>query len=167
MGIMALWTAGSLVPCSWIVGGCTNNNNPSLFTEEYQTLLASIVDIILPKTETSPGAREANVYYFIAAIVEDCYTIERKDRIMIGLNQLLRDDFLDLSDQEKFEVLEQLDSEASAAPIEPAHFFKDLKDLTQWGYFSSELGITEGLRYNPIPGHYKGCVPYKGEIAWY
>ncbi|MFM8449969.1 MAG: gluconate 2-dehydrogenase subunit 3 family protein, partial [Haliscomenobacter sp.] len=48
------------------------------------------------------------------------------------------------------------------------HFFRDLKSLTRWGYFTSEAGVTKALRYNPIPGSYKGCVPYEpGEIAWY
>ncbi|MEN8789840.1 MAG: gluconate 2-dehydrogenase subunit 3 family protein, partial [Flavobacteriaceae bacterium] len=67
----------------------------------------------------------------------------------------------------KYAVIEQLDTKASGKNQDSPHYFKDLKELTQWGYFSSKPGITEGLRYNPIPGEYKGCVPYKGEIAWY
>ncbi len=167
LGILARWSAGSFIPFSWIVQGCTDNSNPSLFNEEYQSLLAAIVEIILPETEASPGAREANVNHFIALIAEDCYEIERKDRILLGLNQLLRDGFPDFSAQKQYEVIEQLDEEARAATHEIPHYFKDVKSLTQWGYFSSKLGIMEGLRYNPIPGSYKGCVPYNGEIAWY
>ncbi len=85
----------------------------------------------------------------------------------MGLNQLLGNGFLDMSAEKKYEVLEQLDREATDATRTVPHYFKDVKSLTQWGYFSSEKGITEGLRYNPIPGDYKGCVPYNGEIAWY
>jgi hypothetical protein len=167
LGVLARWSAASFIPFSWLLEGCTDNSNPSLLNNEYQTLLAEIVDIILPKTETSPGAKEANVQYFVGLIVEDCYELERKDRIIVGLNQLLRNKFLDLTAQKKYEVLEQLDREANAATYTIPHYFKDVKSLTQWGYFSSEKGITEGLRYNPVPGYYKGCVPYNGEIAWY
>jgi hypothetical protein len=167
LGILARWSAGSFIPFSWLVQGCADNSNPSMFNEEYQSLLAVIVEIILPETATSPGAKEANVHHFIALIVEDCYEIERKDRILLGLNQLLRDGFSDLSAQKQYDVIEQLDKEARAATSGIPHYFKDLKSLTQWGYFSSKIGIMEGLRYNPIPGSYKGCVPYNGEIAWY
>lgn len=167
LNIMALWSAGSLLPFSWMAQGCAKNSNPSLFDKDYQLLLASVVEIILPKTESSPGAKEANVHHFVAAIAEDCYEVEAKDRMIVGLNQLLRDGFLDLNEREKYKVLEGLDEEAKNSTREATHFFSDLKGLAQWGYFSSEKGITEGLRYNPIPGYYKGCVPYKGEIAWY
>lgn len=167
LGILARWSAGSFIPFSWLVEGCTDNSNPSLFNEEYQSLLAAIVEIILPVTDVSPGAKEAKVHYFIALIAEDCYEVERKDRIIVGLNQLLRDGFMDFSAQKQYEGIEQLDAEAKTATPKIPHYFKDLKSLTQWGYFSSKIGIMEGLRYNPIPGYYKGCVPYNGEIAWY
>ncbi len=167
LGILARWSAGSFIPFSWFLGGCSENSNPSLFNAAYQSLMASIVEIILPETETSPGAKEANVHHFIALIVEDCYQIERKDRILLGLNQLLRDGFTDLSAQKQYEVIEQLDAEANNGTHQIPHYFKDLKSLAQWGYFSSKIGIIKGLRYNPIPGSYKGCVPYNGEIAWY
>jgi len=167
LGIVARWSAASFIPFSWLLEGCADNSNPSLLNQEYQSLLADIVEIILPKTAASPGAKEANVHYFVGLIVEDCYELERKDRIIVGLNELLGNGFLDLSAEKKYEVVAQLDREANAASHKIRHYFKDVKSLTQWGYFSSEAGITEGLRYNPIPGDYKGCVPYNGEIAWY
>lgn len=167
LGILASWSAASFIPFSWVVQGCADNNNPSLFNKEYQSILAAMVEIILPETDASPGAKEANVHFFIALIVEDCYEIERKDRIIVGLNELLGDGFLDFSSQKKYEVIEQLDKAANSTTHKIPHYFKDLKNLTQWGYFSSEIGITKGLRYNPIPGYYKGCVPYNSEIAWY
>jgi hypothetical protein len=42
-----------------------------------------------------------------------------------------------------------------------------LKQLTIWGYFTSEPGATKALRYIETPGHYDGDVPYKkGDKAW-
>ena len=41
------------------------------------------------------------------------------------------------------------------------------KQLTIWGYFTSEIGQTKALRYNPIPGGFNGIVDYKpGDRAW-
>jgi hypothetical protein len=51
-------------------------------------------------------------------------------------------------------------------PKAAAGYFS-LKDLTVTGYFTSEPGATLALRYDPMPGAYRGCVPLR-EIgrAW-
>jgi hypothetical protein len=42
-----------------------------------------------------------------------------------------------------------------------------LKELTLLGFFTSEVGATQALRYLPVPGKYDGNVPYKkGDKAW-
>lgn len=47
------------------------------------------------------------------------------------------------------------------------HYFSMMKQLTLLGYFTSEAGATKALRYNPVPGRYEGCIPYKkGDKAW-
>jgi hypothetical protein len=43
----------------------------------------------------------------------------------------------------------------------PNHYFALMKQLTLWGYFTSKEGMTKALRYNPVPGHYDGCIDYK------
>lgn len=49
----------------------------------------------------------------------------------------------------------------------PRHYFRMMKELTLLGYFTSEVGQKKGLRYEPVPGRYEGCVPYKkGDKAW-
>lgn len=47
------------------------------------------------------------------------------------------------------------------------HFYPMIKELTLFGYFTSEPGATKALRYIQTPGSYKGDVPYKeGDKAW-
>lgn len=43
----------------------------------------------------------------------------------------------------------------------PNHYFQQLKQLAIFGYFTSEKGRTEGLRYVPVPGKYQGVIDYK------
>lgn len=43
----------------------------------------------------------------------------------------------------------------------PNHFFHMLKQLTMTGFFTSEVGMTQALRYVKIPGKYDGSFPYK------
>jgi len=41
-----------------------------------------------------------------------------------------------------------------------------MKELTLYGYFTSQPGVTKAKRYMPVPGKYIGCVDYhKGEKA--
>lgn len=41
------------------------------------------------------------------------------------------------------------------------HYFTMMKQLTLLGFFTSEPGMTQALRYIPVPGRYEGCVSYK------
>ena len=61
--------------------------------------------------------------------------------------------------------------EASAAPAitadPPRHYFRMMKELALLGYFTSEIGGTQALRYVESPGRYDPCIPYTpGEKAW-
>ncbi|MBS1604614.1 MAG: gluconate 2-dehydrogenase subunit 3 family protein [Bacteroidetes bacterium] len=49
----------------------------------------------------------------------------------------------------------------------PPHYFSMIKQLTIWGYFTSEAGMTKALRYIESPGKFDGAYPYKkGDKAW-
>lgn len=61
--------------------------------------------------------------------------------------------------------LEKAQDKSKNAP--PKHYFRMIKELTLLGYFTSEIGQTQALRFNMVPGRYEGCVPYKkGDKAW-
>jgi hypothetical protein len=50
---------------------------------------------------------------------------------------------------------------------QPAHYFRMMKELVLLGYFTSEIGCTQALRYAETPGRYDPCLPYTpGERAW-
>jgi len=76
--------------------------------------------------------------------------------------------FLELDQRQRHDLLVLLDNKTkSFAEGEPQHFFSMMKQLTIWGYFSSEPGATKALRYIPVPGDFKGCIPYnEGDKAW-
>jgi hypothetical protein len=49
----------------------------------------------------------------------------------------------------------------------PPHYFAMVKQLTIWGYFTSEPGMTKALRYIETPGKFDGAYTYKkGDKAW-
>jgi hypothetical protein len=49
----------------------------------------------------------------------------------------------------------------------PPHYFRMMKELAMLGYFTSEIGCTQALRYVEMPGRFDPCVDYKpGDRAW-
>jgi hypothetical protein len=73
-----------------------------------------------------------------------------------------------LSDQRQ-EAAQGADVGAATAITEdpPAHYFRMMKELALLGYFTSEIGYTQALRYEESPGRFDPCVPYRpGEKAW-
>jgi hypothetical protein len=49
----------------------------------------------------------------------------------------------------------------------PAHYFRMMKELAMLGYFTSEIGCTQALRYVEMPARFDPCVDYKpGDRAW-
>jgi len=77
-----------------------------------------------------------------------------------------------LKQGDRTELLRAIDQERAAydktkTAEMPVHYFTLLRQLTMLGFFSSELGATESLRYVAIPGKYDGDLPYKkGDRAW-
>lgn len=164
VGLISSWSTGTLVLSEWLLQGCVETRNNTLFAPEFQSLLKLLVEYILPKTEESPGASEAGVHEFVAIIAEECYDTAERDNLFNGLNDLLKKRFFEYSPQGQWKWVLELNS---LAEKDGNFYFNQLKSLTEWGYFSSKLGVTQGLRYNPIPGKYIGCVSYNGEIAWH
>lgn len=49
----------------------------------------------------------------------------------------------------------------------PSHYFRMMKELAMLGYFTSEIGMTQALRYVETPGRYDPSVAYHpGDKAW-
>ncbi|MCG2461224.1 gluconate 2-dehydrogenase subunit 3 family protein [Flavobacteriaceae bacterium F89] len=160
---------GTIIGSEIFLTGCVNKEkNTGLFSKVDIDLLDEVGETILPKTDRSPGAKEAKIGEFMKVIVLDCYSPKEQEVFKNGLTELKRKAFMGQSPEERFNYLAQLDKETRNLNLEDSlHFFPMLKQLTLWGYFTSEPGATKALRYNPIPGEYIGCVPYKaGDRAW-
>ena len=167
----------ALIGSELFLSGCTRKKELNLLlTEADIHFLDEVGEVILPETERSPGARAAGIGQFMKVIVTDCYD-EKEQRIFTEgidqINQLSKSTYgagyLELDASQKHELLVKLDNEARQGPdTNDPHFFRMMKELTLWGYFTSEPGATQALRYLPISGEYKGCVPYKtGDKAWF
>lgn len=165
---------GSIIGAQLFLEGCTPKKDTTSFAPDDLELLNEIGETIIPQTPDSQGAKAAKIGEFIQTMVTDCYSTEEQATFFSGL-QLIREraeqkfdkDFMSLTPEQKHALLVDLDKEAKGNEQSKTHYFKMMKQLTVLGYFSSQPGAAEALRYVPIPGRYDGCVPYKkGEKAW-
>jgi hypothetical protein len=149
------------------------------FSVQDQAYLDEIADTILPTTTKSPGAKAAATGAFMALMVTDTYTPEDQAIFRSGMSSVdhacrtsHQTSFMDASPEQRTAVLTQLDQEQHGymrdrKPGTPAHYFRMMKELSLLGFFTSEIGYTQAMRYKEAPGAYEPCVPYTpGETIW-
>jgi hypothetical protein len=148
----------------------------ALFTDADVALLDEIAETILPETDT-PGAKAAAVGPFMAMMVTDVYYDNDQEVFAAGLRDVDERcraangaDFMAASSDQRLALLEELDAEQHeymAGDPEPAHYFRMMKELALLGYFTSEIGYTQAMRYAETPGRFDPCVEYEpGEKIW-
>ncbi|MEQ9102667.1 MAG: gluconate 2-dehydrogenase subunit 3 family protein [Imperialibacter sp.] len=176
----ALLMGGTMVGAQAFLSGCKPSApKEGLFGADDIALLDEVGETILPTTEGSAGAKAAKIGEFMKVIVTDCYSEEEQKVFTEGLvklnkasQQMQGDDFMVISSEKRELLLVALLEQAekyneSKAEDEPVHYFTMMHQLTNWGYFSSEPGATQALRYIAVPGRWEGCVSYaKGDRAW-
>ena len=130
--------------------------------------LEALVERIIPATDT-PGAMEAGVPDFIELILEKGLLAEDAKRFIAGIDKVgdlsrsnYGSDYIELSAAHQDAILTELEQKAANSQRDGATpFFQVLKELTLVGYYTSEVGATQEIRYLPVPGSYDGCVEWK------
>jgi hypothetical protein len=137
----------------------------SKLDESQQRLVAELAELIIPRTET-PGAIDAGVPAFIDHIVSDWYTPVERAIFVEGLATIAA-----AGPAQRTAALQSLEQQASGyspppgtsvfgKPDERSPFFFKLKLLTVLGYYTSEIGATNELSFNPVPARYDGNVDF-------
>lgn len=127
-------------------------------TDDDQMLAEEIADTLLPTTAGSPGAKAAGTGAAMNLILNDCYKPEDQRAVREGLARFRDAHFLERSRAEREAFVRSVGKETWFAPV---------RDLALGAYFSSEIGMTQALRYVRVPGKYVGCMPLeRGQPAW-
>lgn len=161
-----------------------------------RALVAEIAEHIIPKT-TTPGAKEAGVGPFIEMMLKDCYKAQEQQNFLEGLadvdakaTKAHGKKFMEISSADQVNILKAVEKETIelmrsanvqqvkvgdnvdkevivSKKIKGTPFWRLAKELTLFGYFTSEQGATKALDYVPIPGRFDGCIPLKpGQKAY-
>jgi hypothetical protein len=146
-----------------------------VLTPQQGELLAALAEHIIPTTDT-PGARAARVDAFIDGLLADIFSADERALFLAGLtdvdtrtNAAHGMTFLKATPVQQVGLLTSMQQEAitpTGRPRpqgrpEPRAFFPWLKELTLVGYYTSEIGASQELKYVHVAGRYDGDVPYR------
>jgi hypothetical protein len=160
------------------VNAATGTDNSVLNADQRQAVKL-LADIIIPTTDT-PGAVEAGVPAFIESIVTDWYTDIERGIFLDGLKALDQycqangeTRFTAASAQTRIAALREQEAIASEhtppartsmsfAPVDDqqAPFFTKIKELVVLGYYTSQVGATQELAYQPMVHEFDGAYDF-------
>lgn len=177
--IMSLLHSCKTEPKIWV---------PQFLTITESIILTNLVDLILPKTESSLGALEVNVPEFIDLFVFKVYEDEEKIKFKVGMQYILKalniiDDNTSIITTENYDNLLAKYLRASKEQQEFYHSeengdnedaiifntLANIRNTSVWAYKTSEQVGENILAYDPIPGEQIGCAPLEdltGGKAW-
>jgi hypothetical protein len=135
------------------------------FSADEMLALRAVVDVILPATD-SPAASAADTHFFIDLAIPACASPVAQKTFRDAVAQMVESGFANRPAAEQVAWLKA--RAASDLPLGYDHsFFKILKDYTLAGYFLSEVGATQALAYEKVPGGYWGDLPLApNQKAW-
>lgn len=160
-------------------------NKLRILTPHQDATVTVMAERIIPQTET-PGAQAARVNEFIDLIVAEWFSDEDRSVFLAGISAVdtrtqkyFGKDFVDATADQQAEILRALGEEMvqqqaarDAMPRgyrgsegdPPPNFYRMFRDLTLTGYFTSEIGFTQQLHEEIVPGRFDGCVPISSTI---
>ncbi|TGV03511.1 gluconate 2-dehydrogenase subunit 3 family protein [Flavivirga rizhaonensis] len=161
---------------------------PKLLSVDEGIVLKNLIDIMLPKTEITPGALDVNVPEFIDLYVYEVYEDDMQYKFKKGISTIIK--ALNIP-EEGVSLLEHKDYDALLTKYlkvskkqrliyenendkknEDATIFNaliDLRNTSVWVYKTSQQIGEHVLAYDPIPGTQIGCVSLEestGGKAW-
>lgn len=135
----------------------------NFFTREELTFIESLIDTILPKTD-SPSASEVGVHRMIDSMVGNVYTEEQQKSYRSGFSNL--EEFVK-KEKDLVTALNKLEKKDSVTE-EVRNAYMHLKQQTVAYYLSTEEIGMNYLNYLPVPGQYVPCTTVEevGGKAW-
>lgn len=149
-------------------------------TGHWNDTVKAMIDQIIPATDT-PSATGARVHEFIDVILTEWATPEERTHFMDGLagidkqsQSLYAKSFSDASAEQQLAQLRAIDDAVMTnRNVRPRHgntvpkpdaqlegdFWEVFKRITLHGYYTSEVGFTQELKLEIIPGAQHGCNP--------
>ncbi|MEM1413129.1 MAG: gluconate 2-dehydrogenase subunit 3 family protein [Pseudomonadota bacterium] len=145
----------------------TLDSDGAVFNLEQLRLLHDLCARTLPATDT-PGAAELDVHGFIDVQLATCYAPSDQARARKVIDVLEAKGFSSQGPSGQVTLLEAMEAGRFAGDGATREDFKFLKSLVVFGYFTTEVGATRLLRYDPVPGGFDGHYGHPADgRAWF
>ena len=138
---------------------------PLFFSETEFALLDALTEHIIPRDKHSPGAHDAEVAAYIDRTVAEAFLPEEKESWTRGLAEIdslsveaHKHPFLKLGKSAQISLLHKLAKEEDEPKTEGEKFFRQLKEATIFGYYTTDIGVHTDLEYkgNVIQEQFSG-----------
>jgi len=152
---------------------------PKIFKAAQLETLKNICQTVIPKTDTA-GAGDVDTHGFIDNQLHHCFDADAQDAIIKVVNKIEKraqrrhkQSFSELNDEQAQALLSDIDLCKKGFKEKDTDRFKFLKSLIVFGYYTSEVGATQELTYDPVPGGFKGRIPLEdmgsawGSLAYF
>ena len=144
---------------------------PKILSIDEGIVVKNLIDIMLPKTEDTPGALDVNVPEFLDLFVSKVYDQEQTSEFLNGISCIMEElpitdlgvlalkitdydallsKYLKINKEQRI----QFEEEKNAMFLG----LVDLRDFSVWAYKTSEQIGKNVLVYDPIPGRQQGCI---------
>jgi len=160
--VVLLGGAAALTRFSRKSSGFTDSSGALLSADQF-ALLEQICEAMIPTTDT-PGAIAAGVPAFIRGMLEEWASAASRAEILEVLEGIEKlawakygAAFVELPPERRYQVVSTFDIERVGRQ-DPA--YGKFKYLVLVGYYHSEIGATQELRYELVPGAWRACVPF-------
>ncbi|MEO0443507.1 MAG: gluconate 2-dehydrogenase subunit 3 family protein [Pseudomonadota bacterium] len=140
----------------------------ALLSASHMRLLHDICAVTLPRTDT-PSAADVDCHGFIDHQLSTCHsTAEQQltkdflDALDARSRKTFNTAFVQLPREQQQQLLTQVERKDGFNQAQYGAF-KLIKWLMLFGYFTSEVGATQALAYQAVPGGFKGSIPAKAD----
>ena len=161
------------MPCSaqYFVGGLQRSaftrdpqdmagSGPVLTPDQF-ALLEQVTEVMIPATDT-PGALGAGVPAFLRQLLAAWGSNETRAAVVRVLEAIEKESwgkfgagFLEIPGERRLELMRSYDGQSIATRDVAYGKF----NLVLLGYYHSEVGATQELRYELVPGAWRSCLP--------
>ncbi|MEO5562974.1 MAG: gluconate 2-dehydrogenase subunit 3 family protein [Chitinophagaceae bacterium] len=165
-----------------VLAGCNNDSGTSLtwepqfFSPSQASVISELAEAILPKTKT-PGAKDLHIDQFIDRIIKQVLSAEDQQKFLKGMEafeaeakQVNGKSFVESAPEQRAALLTKMETETEKMPgsiwgfslkkdAGSVPFYREVKELTLLGYFTSKEIGKEVLVYDPVPGKFAADVP--------
>jgi glucoside 3-dehydrogenase (cytochrome c) hitch-hiker subunit len=145
------------------LGACAPKPGGPFFSAAQMGDLDIVTDIIIPETDT-PGARGVGVPAFMESMMVNWASKDTRARytgVLGAINERARADhgksLAELEATQQLETVRAFDADNVHAE---SGDYRDFKELVLLGYYNSEIGATQELRYVLVPGAWRADIPF-------